>query len=144
MKVILLTNILSLGKKGEIKEVNDGYAMNYLLPEKKAQLATALNISRLQETRLTPQAREQSYQRFYKILENQKINFIRKASEQGHLFQAVSTADVVRMLEEKYNISIKPKWLGKPLHFKSPGEFKIIISLPDQPPLNLNIDIKTE
>ena len=44
MKLILLENIKSLGVKGDIKEVTDGYAINFLLPQKKAALATAHNL----------------------------------------------------------------------------------------------------
>lgn len=144
MRVILLENILSLGQRGEIKEVSDGYAINYLLPQKKALVATASNITKLQKTVVSPQARVASQQRIYKILENQTLNFARKVSDKGHLFQALGPEDIVSTLAEKYNINIKPKWLKGSVHLKTLGEHKINISMPDQPVLSLRVDIKGE
>ena len=50
MKLILLQDIQNIGKKGEIKDVSDGFAMNFLLPQKKAVLATTKNVQNIKPT----------------------------------------------------------------------------------------------
>lgn len=144
MRVILLENILSLGKKGETKEVNDGYAMNYLLPHKKAIVATVSNIFKLQQALVSPQAKTESYQKIYKILNNQSVSFSRKVSDKGHLFQAIGPLDISTAVAENYNINLKSKWFKRPLHFKALGEFQAEINIPEQPVLTLRINIKAE
>ena len=61
MRVILLENIDSLGKRGEIKNVTDGYAVNFLLPQKKAVAASPSNIARYQnqQAKVEQRAKEQ-------------------------------------------------------------------------------------
>ncbi len=144
MRVILLENILSLGQRGEIREVSDGYAMNYLLAQKKALVASPGNLVRLQSAVVSPQARATAHQKIYKILQNQTLNFSRKVSDKGHLFQAVGPQDIVSAVAEKYHINIKSKWLHRPPHFKSLGEYQININIPDQPALTLSVKIKAE
>ena len=94
MKVILLQDVKSVGKKGDILDANDGYARNFLLPKKLAVAATADNLNnlKLQKNNQEKVAQEQleAAQNFAKELESKEVVLSIKAGEGGRTFGSAS------------------------------------------------------
>ena len=105
MKVILMTDVPALGRRGDTKEVASGYARNYLLPRKLAVPATPANVRNLEslqrqrareEHRATEEARVHATR-----IEGLTLRVIARASEDGRLYGSVSAQDVVEFLERE-------------------------------------------
>lgn len=139
-----MQNIPALGQRGEIKEVSDGYALNYLLPEEKVWVATTYNISRLPFRKLSAQDVADSYRQVFNILNNQVLHFQKRVSDKDHLFEAVNTQDVIREIKVKFNCELSGKWFNEPVHIKNLGEHRINLKLPNQLTCQLIISVKKE
>ncbi|MFH1193094.1 MAG: 50S ribosomal protein L9 [Candidatus Jorgensenbacteria bacterium] len=105
MKVILLREVKGLGRKGEVKEVKDGYARNFLLPRKFAEPASAAALGRAAalET-LRVQEREKHLARAAAEVEKLAsipLKFHVRAGEKGELFGSVTTKDIAALLKER-------------------------------------------
>jgi len=124
MQVILLERVEKLGQMGQIVTVKPGYARNFLLPKKKALRATKQNLSFFENKRLEWEAnnlkRKSEAEVVAKKMDNAIINLIRQASEMGHLYGSVRSADVVQGLAEagflvsrgQVQIDVPIKYLG--------------------------------
>ena len=132
MKVILKKDIPNLGKKGEVKEVAEGYARNMLFPRGFAEEATSRRLRELQHReslqqqksrRLEEQSREQARQ-----LEQQVITFKLAAGEGGRLFGSVTAADIAEMLEKQGYVVDKKK-IALPEQIKTVGRHQVAIKL---------------
>lgn len=147
MKVILLENIPSLGKKGEIKEVSEGHATNFLLPQKKAILATASSVKYFQhqkdeqEKNLAEQ--QGKYAKMVKVLNNQSINFLSKTSSQNHLFAGIGVQEIITIVKQNYNLELHSNWFVENYFFKNTGKFLIFLKLPSNEKIALTIIIKS-
>ena len=104
MKVIFNQDVKGQGKKGELKEVSDGYARNYLLPRKLASEATAdnINTARLKEKARQAQiaAERAEAQETAKKLESVNLIIKAKAGQNGKLFGAVTSQEISEALKE--------------------------------------------
>ena len=113
MKVILLKDIKSVGKKGEVINASDGYARNFLFPKKLAQEATDVNlhiINQKNENERKKKASEiEAAQKQADELRNKIIHISVKAGEGGRLFGAITTKDISEMIKTQYNIDIDKK-----------------------------------
>ncbi len=105
MKVLLLENVKGLGKAGEVKEVADGYARNYLIPRGMAVPATPENLSkaeyrkRVQEEKMKRLAEDM--QALAEALSEMTLTFRVKVGEKDKLFGSVTTADIALALEKE-------------------------------------------
>lgn len=130
MELILKETIDSLGREGDIVKVKDGYGRNYLLPQKKAVLATKENLAVLEQNRAEIQARLESEMKeadkLYKKLAGITLEFAMLAGEDEKLFGSVTSTDILDMLSEK-DIKVERKniLLSEPI--KSLGDFKVNI-----------------
>jgi len=148
MKVILLQNLASLGQKGDIKDVSDGYALNFLLPQNKAVLATEHNISELQAQRRKQvketQAREDAYHKVIETLNKQTINFFGRVSGNNVLFKGIGVKDIIEAVRKNFNLDIFEKWFRDSAVIKTTGRHEIILNLPDNRKISFYINIKAE
>jgi len=98
MKVILLQDVAKIGKRSDVVEVPDGYALNQLIPKKIAEPATASNQKRIERMQADAEAgKEADRVRFataQEALAKQKLQISAEANELGHLFKAVNESDV--------------------------------------------------
>ncbi|NLI70498.1 MAG: 50S ribosomal protein L9 [Firmicutes bacterium] len=105
MKVILIEDVDRLGRKGDVKNVADGYARNFLLPRKLAHEATPARLKeaeKWQEQRRQKDAREEKIAReMAESLDNKEIIFKRPAGKEGKLFGSVTASDIASLLEEE-------------------------------------------
>lgn len=113
MRVILQEDIKGLGKKGDVVNVKDGYARNFLLPKKLAVEATETNINILNLKKEAEQAKKEKEIGEAKDLAN-KISHVvitikAKAGEQGKLFGSITSKDIVEALKSQHNISLDKK-----------------------------------
>ena len=111
MKVILQQDVRDHGKKGQMVEVSDGYARNYLLPRKLAVPATAdaMNTMKLQEKARQRKMEEEKARARENAgkLESVVVKIAAKAGEGGRLFGSVTNKDISDALKEQYNIDIE-------------------------------------
>jgi len=146
MKIILLQDVKSLGKKGEIVNVNDGYARNFILPKKLGLEATGKNLNDLKlqkanEEKITQQIWDEAKE-LGKKLEAGKVELAIKIGEGGRAFGSVSSKEIAVAVKEQmgYDIDKKKiqlkdsiKTLGAhtvpvKLHPKVTAELKVIVT----------------
>ena len=129
MKVVLNQDVRGQGKKGEIKEVSDGYARNYLLPRKLASEATAdaLNAIKLKEKAKAAQAAKEKAvaQEYAEKLEAVQVTIRAKAGSNGKLFGAVTSQEISDALREQYGIEIDSKKIVQGEPIKGYGSYDV-------------------
>ena len=133
MKVILLQDVKSVGKKGDIIDANDGYARNFLIPKKMGVPANAENMNtlKLQKSNEAKVAQEQleEAQRFAKELETKEVVLAIKAGEGGKTFGSVSSKEIANAYKEQCGITIDKKKIQLPESIKNFGVYEVKIKL---------------
>ncbi len=113
MKVILLKDIKSVGKKGDVVNAADGYARNYLFPRQLAEEATDSNMHILNKKNETERKKKTSEiedaQKLANDLKDKVVKIIGKAGENGKLFGAITTKDIATALNKQCNLDIDKK-----------------------------------
>jgi len=133
MKVIFLKDVPRVGKRYDIKEVNGGYAANFLFPQKLAEPATPKAIAELErKQKEIVVEREMQESLLVKNLEEIKGKTIiikGKANEKGHLFSAIHKKEIIETMQKENRIEIGEEFilLDKPI--KEVGEFEIPIEI---------------
>lgn len=129
MKVIFLADVRDQGKKGEMKEVSDGYARNYLLPRSLAVEANRDNLNALklkEKAKAAQQAKEKA-----KAVENAAklesvvVKIQARAGSGGRLFGAVTSQEICDALAQQHGIEIEKNKLVQPEPIKSFGSFEV-------------------
>lgn len=132
MKVILTDDVEAIGKKGEIKEVKEGYARNYLLPKRLAIEATSSNIKFWQQQSKVLEKKElklkESASELASRLDGTRVTIRVKAGEEGKLFGSVTSQNIADALSGMgFQISRKQIELESPL--KHVGTYEVTIAL---------------
>jgi large subunit ribosomal protein L9 len=132
MQIILQEDVEKLGTRGQVVEVADGYARNYLLPRKLAIEASPGNLKRLERIRGALAKRtateKESAQKLAELLAAVRITLARKAGENDQLFGSVTAADVAEALAAQgYNIEKRKIQLDEPI--KLIGEYQVTAKL---------------
>ena len=123
MKVILNADVKGQGKKGELKEVSDGYARNYLLPRKLATEATADNLNAF---RLKEKAREKAEaEENAKKLGAIQVKIAAKAGSNGKLFGSVTSKEISDALHEQFALTIEKQKIVQAEPIKSFGAYEV-------------------
>ena len=129
MKVILTQDVKSQGKKGQLVEVSDGYARNFLLPKKLAVIATAenLNTMKLQEkARKAQEAAEKAEaETTAKKLKDLTVKIAAKAGEGGRLFGAVTAKEISEALAAQHGLTIAKAKLVLDEPIKACGGYQV-------------------
>src|SRR5579863_4177006 len=129
MKIILLQDVDGLGKAGDLKEVANGYARNYLLPRRLAAGATpALVANRTQrvaaeQRKLEKQAESNRQQA--ERLGNISLTFKARVGSQGRLYGSITSQDIAAALREAENITVDRRMIDLPDPIRSLGTFTI-------------------
>lgn len=133
MKVILSQDVKSLGKKGEIVDVSDGYARNFILAKKLGVEANAANMNDLKLKKANDEkiAREQlaDAQAFAKDLETKKVVLSIRQGEGGKSFGSISSKEIAVAAKEQQNLDIDKKKIVLKDPIKFAGEFKVPVKL---------------
>ena len=129
MKVIFNVDVRGQGKKGEMKEVSDGYARNYLLPRKLATEATADNINALklkEKAKAAQMAKEKAQaEENAKKLSDVQVIIRAKAGSGGKLFGAVTSQEISKALKEQFDIDIEKNKIVQADPIKTFGAFTV-------------------
>ena len=144
MKVILKQDVKGLGKKGDVKEVANGYARNYLLPRGLAVEASPSNLKALQaEKQKEQQQAEQQLQEAKALaakLEQEGVEIQAKAGAGGKLFGAVSSKQISAALQEKgINIDKRKIVLAEPI--RSLGVTRVPVKIHPEVTATLNVHV---
>jgi large subunit ribosomal protein L9 len=147
MEVILKEDIDSLGHRGDIVKVADGYGRNYLLPKKLAMQATAANkavIEQMKASALRRSAKEKAEaEQLVVQLDAVALLFERKVGEHDHLFGSVTSADIAQQLEQQgFHLDRRKVHLDEPL--KQTGEFLIPVKLHREVTAHIKVTVKGE
>ena len=133
MKVILLEDVKSLGKKGEIVNVNDGYARNFILPKKLGVEATGKNMNdlKLQKANEVKVAQEQldAAKELAAKIEAGQIGLSIKFGEGGRSFGSVSTKEIAAAVKEQMNLEIDKKKIQLKDAIKTLGTHTVPVKL---------------
>jgi len=113
MKVILLQDVKSVGKKGEVVNASDGYARNFLFPKKLAQEANDVNMHILNKKneadRKKKLAEIEEAQKVANELKDKEVVIYAKSGDNGRLFGAITTKDISQEMEKQLNITVDKK-----------------------------------
>ncbi|MFP5277479.1 MAG: 50S ribosomal protein L9 [Acidobacteriota bacterium] len=147
MEVILKEDIPSLGSRGDVVKVADGYGRNYLLPRKLALQATENNKAVIEQMKASAARRsateKASAEELLAKLEPLTLSFTRKAGEHGHLFGSVTSSDIAAELAAQgFEIDRRRILLGEPL--KSVGESKVSVKLHREVTAHLTVKVEAE
>ena len=132
MQIILQEDVEKLGNRGEVVEVAEGYARNFLLPRKLAMPATPGNMKRLERMRVVFAKREATEkgdaEKQAEVLNGVALTVARKAGENDQLFGSVTTADISQLLAAQgFTIDRRKVQLTDPI--KLVGEYQVPIKL---------------
>jgi large subunit ribosomal protein L9 len=132
MKVILTQDVAKIGKKFEIKSVSDGYAINFLFPQKLAKLATDQALSEIEIAKKKYQAeKEVALKEVKKVLEKLKepIEIKAKTNETGKLFAGIDKEGIVTAIQDKTGMKINPEIIELKKPIKEVGEHNVKIGM---------------
>ena len=133
MKVIFLQDVPKVGKKYDIKEVNDGYAINFLFPKKWATMATLKAIAEVErhkkEIVIEREVQEDLLIRNLDEIKGKTITIKAKADDKGHLFSAIHEKMIVEVMEKEYHAQISEQFIVLEKQIKEIGEFEIPIEV---------------
>ena len=148
MKVILLEDVKALGKKGEIVDVNDGYARNFLLKTKKGVEATGKNLNdlKLQKANVEKVAQETlaAAQELGKKLEAGKVEVSIKTGEGGKVFGSVSSKEISAAVEKQMGLKIDKKKIQLKDQIKTLGTHNVPVKLHAKVTVELKVVVKAE
>lgn len=148
MQVILLEKITNLGNLGDIVRVKDGYARNYLIPQRLARRATAAAIEEFEKRRaeLEKTAAEKlaSAKELGEKLDGMIVQILQKSGMDGRLFGSVTNADIAEALS-KQGFDIQKAQVRLPTGpLKMVGDFPVAISLHTDVVVNVTISVLGE
>lgn len=148
MKVILLQDIKSLGKKDQIVNVSDGYANNYLIPRKLAIPATDANLKTLDNKKRAADAKaakelEEAKQLAAKI-EGKQFVIKAKTGENGKLFGAISNKDIADAIKNTVGVDIDRKKIVMNEPIKQLGSFELEVKVYPGVSARFNVNVQEE
>ncbi len=145
MKVILQKDVSNLGDAGDLKDVADGYARNFLLPNRLAIRANDGSTKVIEHQRklaaVKKEKRVKSMQEIAKAIESKELQILVKVGENDKLFGSVTSLDIANALK-KEGIEIDKRKIEIPEHIKALGNYQAKVKLADG--VNTSIKIKVE
>jgi large subunit ribosomal protein L9 len=147
MQIILQEDVDKLGHRGQLVEVAEGYARNYLLPRKYAIEATPGNMKRLDKMRVAFAKKEavekDDAQKLAELLAAVSLEFSRRTGDEDHLFGSVTSGDIAEALDAKgFKIDKKKIQLAEPI--KALGDFEVPVKLHREITTPVKVHVKKE
>jgi large subunit ribosomal protein L9 len=147
MKIILLDDVTKVGRRGEVREVSDGYARNYLIPKKLALSATTGNLKNLGQIKTQQDAKASRVKADAEALRDRIEALVyeerRQASEEGKLFGSVTAQDIVDFLA-RHTIKVERRRVTLDEPIKTLGETSVTIRLHQDVTARLRVNIVRE
>ena len=133
MKVILTQDVKAQGKKGDLINVSDGYANNFLLKKGLAKVATKQALNELEGKKGADEyRRNQEEEKAKNIADRMKeftVKLTAKSGKEGKLFGSITSKDVAQALKEQYNIEVDKRKIDLPDGIKTCGTRDVNVSL---------------
>lgn len=133
MKVIFLKDVPPAARRNDVKEVNDGYARNFLFPKKLAEPATPRALTLFSKRQAgaaeAKQREEEVYKTIAEKLKKTPLIFKMKIGEKGTAFGSVSSQKIAEALSRAH-IEIEKEWIEMKDHIKTTGEHEVRIKFP--------------
>ena len=133
MKVVFLKDVGGVGVRGSIKDVADGYALNFLIPRKLAEHATADTVAKvsgkMQKIAEKDQERAALSKAQMKRLDGARITVHAKANEKGHLYKQLSAEDICSALKSELHEDVPVQSIRFDEHIKQIGESAVTIRI---------------
>ena len=146
MKVILLQDVKGQGKKGQLVDVSDGYARNFLLPKKLAQEATADNVNTMKMNDKALQEKRQKEREaalaLSKVLKEMTLTVMAKGGGAGRLFGSVTNAEIADALAKQHNIQLDKRKIVLKDAIKNIGTYTVTCKLGYEINADLTVEIK--
>jgi len=147
MKVILIDEIRGLGGRGDVVQVKDGYARNFLFPKSLAREATAGNLKAVEHERkkwaLLTQAEKDVAQKSAEQVKGMKITIRKKIGENGHLFGSVTTSEIAEALNAK-GIDVDRRRIELANPIKSAGVHEVDVRLHREVSAKIEVEVVNE
>jgi large subunit ribosomal protein L9 len=131
MKVILLKDVRGCGRAHEIKDVADGYALNFLLPRKAAEIATDEKIKEIegqaQARTAAKQKEEEQLDAKIASLNGKTIKVEARATEKGGLFKSITETEIAKAIRAEHSLEIPEAAIELAQPIKSVGEYELTL-----------------
>ncbi len=148
MKVLLIKDVKNLGKKGEVKEVKDGYGKNFLIGKGFARHATPEILAQhAQDELIVAENLEKEVSALKEIakkLDKVEIIITKKLGQNGHLFGSVTKDEIATALKNQHNITIDKKHINEKTAIKTIGEHNLDFKLGHGLHAVLHVDVQGE
>lgn len=148
MKIILLEDVKTLGKKGDIVEVSDGYARNAILPKKLGVEATNKNLNDLklqnQHAKKIEAENLENAKVLAKEIEQKKVVMKVKTGEGGRIFGSVSTKEIAQAAKEQTGLDLDKKKMQLTDAIKALGTYEVPVKLHSQVTAKLTVQVVEE
>ncbi len=148
MKVILLQDVKPHGKKGDMVEINDGYARNFILPKKIGVEATNANMNDLKLQKANQEKIAAQQLEDAKVLgaklEELKVNMKIKTGEGGKTFGSITAKEISEALKKQHGIDIDKKKIVMKDAIKSVGSFSVSVKLHTKVTAELSVSVDSE
>lgn len=147
MQVVFVKDVAKLARKGDLKNVKDGYFMNYLLPRGLAVVATASRLREVEEMKkhmlLEKERIAEQAQEIKKKLDGITLSISRKARGEK-LYGSVGEKDIIALLEKETKVRLGPENISLKEHIKVVGSHEISIKLSEGVDARIILEIKAE
>lgn len=131
MKIILLKDVAKIGRKYDVKDVSDGYALNFLIPEGKAKAATPEALKKIEALKAELDAERKVHEdllaKNLHEIDGKEVLLTAKVNNKGHLFAALHATDVAIAIKGSVGTDIAPEFIVMDHNIKEAGEHKIEI-----------------
>jgi large subunit ribosomal protein L9 len=148
MKVIFLQDVSTKGKQGEIKDVADGYARNFLFPQKLALPATPSAMkeaqAKMEENKKKQERQQAELQELAKRLDGTELGFKARAGEKGRLHGSITSADIAGKLSDVAGMDIDKKKIKLDEPLRNLGAHEVVVSFYGGVEAKINVLIEEE
>jgi large subunit ribosomal protein L9 len=148
MKVILLKDVKGTGKKGEVKEVAEGYARNYLIPRKLAVMATEGNLNSLKDQKRREEKRKEEERieakRLGEKLSGLTVKLTTKTGEGGRIFGSITSKQISQALKKQFQLDVDKKKIQLDEPIRSLGVTKVPVKLHPEVTAELSVQVVEE
>lgn len=145
MKIVLLKDVKALGKKGTLVEASEGYARNYLIPQKLGVPATAENLNTLKLKQANADriaaAELAEAKKLASKLEAKQVTLAIKGGENGKTYGSVSTREIAEAVKQQLNLEIDKKKIVLAEPLKSFGTFEVLVKLHREVQAKLRVEV---
>lgn len=131
MKVILLQNVQGTGKKGEVKDVSDGFARNFLIKKGLAKIASSHSVSQnnahqARKKKIAAQE-EDKYKQAVKLINGQTIKISKQVNDKGHMYAALTNKELAGLIRKYLKAKVAPNQVYPTRAIKDVGSHEVLV-----------------